>query len=443
MTIPGFRERSRLALERTSVRRAVAVAGDGTVAATRARMAEVDGEELRRRGEAIRAGSIARLDDHLAVLRSSLVRNGATVHDAGSGADARRIVCEIAARAGRRVVKSKSMTTEEVELNAALDAAGLTVDETDLGEWVVQLDGDRPSHVIAPVIHKNREEIRQVLSRRAGRELPDDPEAMTAFARATLREAFLAADVGISGVNFAAADTGTLCLVSNEGNARLTTSLPRVHIALMGVERVVPRFEDLAVLLPLLCAAGTGQRISSYVSLIDGPRRPGEPDGPDEVHVVLLDNGRRAIAGGEFAEVLRCIRCGACQNICPVYRQVGGHAYGGVYSGPIGAVLDPLLRGPAVAGELSKASSLCGACDAICPVRIPLHDLLLRGRAAAVRERRGGRAERAAFAAWSLLWSHPTGYRLTARLGRWAPRWGPLARWCDGRDLPPGAGGRP
>jgi L-lactate dehydrogenase complex protein LldF len=288
--------------------------------------------------------------------------------------------------------------------------------------------------------------VRESLSRVAGRELPDDASELTGFARERLRGAFMDADVGISGANFGVAETGTIVLVTNEGNGRMCTSLPRVHISLMGVERVVPTMDDLAVLLPLVTGAGTGQLITSYVSMISGPRREPEPDGPEEMHVVLLDNGRTALLGTEFEDVLHCIRCGACQNVCPVYRQVGGHAYGWVYGGPIGAVLTPLFRGIADGGELPLASSLCGACDDICPVKIPLHDLLLRLRRVRATDASAPFSERLAADVWAWAWSSPSRYRFAARLAcvsarlvmRFGgpPTGGPLGAWARGRALP-------
>jgi len=447
LTESTFRERARAQLAKPFLRQAVPKATDHTVAALRTRFADHDYEGLRELGRAIRAEAVADLDRYLADLERALVRNGVRVHHAADAREARSLIRSLVREAGgRTVVKVKSMATEEIDLNPALEADGVRVVETDLGEYVVQLDGDRPSHIIAPIIHKTRGEVRESLSRVAGRDLPDDAAVLTGVARAQLRDAFMEADVGISGANFGVAETGTICLVTNEGNGRMCTSLPRVHIALMGVERVVPRLTDLAVLLPLLTGAGTGQLVTSYVNLLSGPRRPGEPDGPEEMHVVLLDNGRRALRGTPYQEALHCIRCGACQNVCPVYRQVGGHAYGWVYGGPIGAVLTPLFRGQHDGGELSQATSLCGACDDVCPVKIPLHDLLLslrRDRAAAGE---APRAERLAVRAWSWAWSWPVTYRLSARLGRWAAlaarrpglarRLPLVGRWAEGRALP-------
>jgi L-lactate dehydrogenase complex protein LldF len=436
-----FESRSREQLAKAFQRRAIPAAVDGTVGHMGAIFADADREGLRDLGQAIRGHAVANAAALVGQLAASLERNGARVHFAADATEANRIVVDICRAAdARRVVKSKSMLSEELELNPALEAAGLDVVETDLGEYIIQLDHDRPSHIIGPAIHKTRGEVHDLFSRVAGSELADDAFGLTDFARGRLRQEFLDADVGITGANFGIAETGTIVLVENEGNARLTTSLPRVHIALMGVERVVPRLEDLGVLLPLLVGHGTGQRISTYVSLVDGPRQAGEPDGPEEMHVVIVDGGRSAVLGTDYQEILQCIRCGACQNVCPVYRQVGGHAYGWVYGGPIGAVLTPLFRTDAPeAAELSQATSLCGACDDACPVRIPLHDLLLRLRRDRAAGSTPGRFERLAYRAWSYTWSVPILYRLSGQLGRVArgplARRGPLSRWTDGRDL--------
>lgn len=448
LTTTTFGERARVQLGKTFLRSAVPKATDHAYSALQARFADHDYEAMRTYAQAIRADTIAHLDTHLAALEAALIANGVVVHHAADAAAARAIICDIVrAVDARRVVKVKSMATEEIALNPALEAVGVEVVETDLGEYVVQLDHDRPSHIIAPIIHKTRGEVRESLSRVAGRELPDDAAALTAFARSELREAFLTADVGISGANFGVADTGTICLVTNEGNGRMCTSLPKVHISLMGIERVLPQMEDLAVMLPLLTGAGTGQLITTYVSMLRGPRRRGEADGPEQMHVVLLDNGRRALRGTPYQEVLHCIRCGACQNVCPVYRQVGGHAYGWVYGGPIGAVLTPLMRGIAAGGELPQASTLCGACDDVCPVKIPLHDLLHGLRDDRVAADAVPRRERLAMEVWSWAWSTPWAYRLSARLG-WAASWvfgrlprslqrrTPLAPWVAGRAAP-------
>src|SRR5438034_3164188 len=272
------------------------------------------------------------------------------------------------------------MTAEEVHLNAALEAAGVEVAETDFGEFIIQLAGERPSHLVAPAVHHTRESIARILSKEVGRDVPDDPQLLAQAGRRLLREKFRTADMGISGANFAVAETGTIVLVTNEGNGRLTTACPRIHVALMGMEKVIPRYEDLPVFVKLLARAATGQSLSVYTTLITGPRRAGELDGPEEFHLVVLDNGRTRILGGPLRESLFCIRCGACLNVCPIYRNVGGHAYGGVYAGPIGAVLTPLYDGLAANHHLPHASSLCGACQAACPVKIQIPEMLIRLR---------------------------------------------------------------
>jgi L-lactate dehydrogenase complex protein LldF len=300
--------------------------------------------EWKDRAAAIRRETLADLDGWLDRLETSLTQLGVHVHRADTPAEAREIVLDIARRHGAtRIAKSKSMATEEIDLAIALEADGRSAVETDLGEYIVQLVHERPSHMITPAIHKTLPQIRDILSAEAGTELPLSREELTAWARARLREEFLAADMGVTGVNFAAADTGTLVLVTNEGNGRFCTTLPDVHVAVMPVEKVIPRFGDLGVLLPLLTSSATGQRLSNYVQMITGPRRTDEVDGPSELHVVFLDNNRRALLGTAYEDMLACIRCGACLNVCPVYRHVGGHAYDSVYSGPMGKVLTPLL----------------------------------------------------------------------------------------------------
>jgi L-lactate dehydrogenase complex protein LldF len=447
LTASGFAERAHEQLAKPFLRQAVPRATDNAVRDLHARFADHDYEGLRERGRGIRARTMADLDGMLEQLAATMAANGVQIHRAADAAEARDHIRRICREAGaRNVVKVKSMATEEIGLNPALESDGLTVTETDLGEYVVQLDGDRPSHIIAPIIHKTRGEVRESLSRVAGRELPDDASELTGFARERLRDAFMDADVGISGANFGVAETGTIVLVTNEGNGRMCTSMPKVHISLMGIERVIPTVDDLAVMLPLVTGAGTGQLITSYVSMISGPRTAAEPDGPEAMHVVLLDNGRRALLGTEFEEVLHCIRCGACQNVCPVYRQVGGHAYGWVYGGPIGAVLTPLFRGIPDGGELPQASTLCGACDDICPVKIPLHDLLLRLRRVSADDPSASVRERMAANIWAWWWSSPVRYRASSRVGgslfRVAMRLGlaarlaPASRWAQGRALP-------
>ncbi|MGI9187710.1 MAG: lactate utilization protein B, partial [Gaiellales bacterium] len=417
----SFRERADQTMARPFARRAIANATDHAASLTWQKFAGVDHDGLRDQGRQIRAHAIANLPDYLDQWINRAEANGTIVHYAADEAEARRIIAGICTQEGiESVVKSKSMASEEVSLNSALEGAGVDVYETDLGEFVVQAMGDRPGHVIAPILHRTKDEVHALFSEMAGEDLPNEAEALTAFARAGLRHAFLTADGGISGGNFLIAETGEVLLVTNEGNGRLTTAVPRVHIALVGIEKLIPRRRDLAVLLPLLTGHGTGQQITTYVTVTGGPRRADEPDGPEQTHVVLLDAGRSALLGGEFEEALHCIRCGACQNVCPVYRQVGGHAYGWVYGGPIGAVLTPLFRGQAEGGEVAQATTLCGACDDICPVRIPLHDLLVglrrqRDAAGAVPRR-----EQIAFALWAAVWSRPRLYRVSTAASRGA-----------------------
>ena len=444
-----FGERAQHTMARPFARQAIAGATDHALELTLERFADVDHEALRDQGRQIRAHAIANLPDYLEQWITHAEANGTIVHFAADEGEARRIVAGICADEGiARVVKSKSMASEEVSLNSALEGAGVDVVETDLGEFVVQAMGDRPGHVIAPILHRTKDEVHALFSELAGYDLPNEAEALTAFARAGLRHAFLTADGGITGGNFLVAETGEVLLVTNEGNGRLTSSAPRVHIALVGIEKVIPRRADLAVLLPLLTGHGTGQQITTYVTLTGGPRRADEPDGPEQTHVVLLDAGRSALLGGEFEEALHCIRCGACQNVCPVYRQVGGHAYGWVYGGPIGAVLTPLFRGQAEGGEVAQATTLCGACDDICPVRIPLHDLLRGLRRQRDEEGQTPRGERIAFALWGALWSRPRLYRASTAASRSllgvlaqadgtvSTRLPGLRRWTSTRDLP-------
>ncbi|HEX2110829.1 MAG TPA: LutB/LldF family L-lactate oxidation iron-sulfur protein [Gaiellaceae bacterium] len=401
-----------------------------------------DVEALRERAREIRTRTIAELDRHLADFERAVRARGGHVHRCTTGDEARDVVVEIARRTGARTAaKSKSMVTEELALNDALEAADVQVVETDLGEYILQLAGEHPVHIVAPAIEKTREEIAALFSQVEGAPVSPELVDLARTARRQLREAFGTADLGITGANFAVAETGSVCLVTNEGNGRLVSSLPRVHVAVMGMERVVPTLAELVVLLKLLARSATGQKLTSYTTLVTGPRRDGEQDGPDELHVVILDNGRTDIRSGRYREMLNCIRCGACINVCPVYRKAGGAAYGPVYSGPMGAVLAPLLAGLERAPDLPHASSLCGACTAACPVKIPLHELLLELRRDRVEERIAPFPERVAFTLWSLAWSRPLFYRVStglARLGRpFGGLLGPGRAWAAGRALPP------
>ena len=395
-------------------------------------------DELRDEASRIRADNLRRLPELLEQWSSKLESRRGSVHWAADASEAVAKVLEITDRHGAQILaKGKSMASEEIHLNDALEAAGREVVETDLGEFIIQLAGETPSHLIAPAIHKDRHDVAELFTEDAGHEIEPDIGDEATYARQRLRRAFIDADIGITGVNFAVAETGTICLVENEGNGRMCTSLPPVHIAIMGMERIVENWAQLDVMLALLARSATGQALSVYTNLITGPRRPGEADGPEELHVVVLDNGRSALRGTEFESALHCIRCGACVNICPVYRQIGGHAYGAVYSGPIGAVLTPLLKeDDPDARELPEASSLCGACTEVCPVRIPLHDLLLRLRRRDAR-RDASTVRRLGFGLWSRAWTTRFGLRLSgtlARRVRRGPGW--LRAWRRYRELP-------
>jgi L-lactate dehydrogenase complex protein LldF len=443
--VPTLRRRTANAVTDPRLRAAVAGAVD-TLSGRRdiayGQLADVAG--LRERARAVKAGVLQALPELLEQLADRLIARGVHVHWARTAEEANRTIVEIARRAGaRRIVKSKSMATEEIELNAALEADGCLVTETDLGEWIIQVAHETPSHIIVPAIHRNRRQVAEALGRVVGGDLSDVPAELAAFARRQLRARFLEADLGISGVNFGVASAGALVLVTNEGNGRLVTSIPKVHVAVMGMERVVDTWAQLDLMLAMLTRAATGQPITTYVSVISGPRQGAEVDGPEEMHLVIVDNGRSAILGTEFTEMLACIRCGACLNVCPVYRQVGGHAYGWAYSGPMGAVLTPLLYKGAGADELPQASSLCGACWEACPVGIPLQDMLLALRRRNASAHTAG-PEQMAWSAWAASWSRPATYRASLRaaslVGRMlgSPRRTPggFDRWSQERNLP-------
>ena len=335
-------------------------------------------EEMRDRARRIRIHTLAHLDEYLLQFAEAVEAAGGHVFFAADAAEAVDHVRGIAERTGsRRIIKSKSMLSEELELNAALEADGREVVETDLGEFIIQIARAHPSHIIAPAIHMTAADIGRLFTEVLGVPFTDDADELNAIARRHLRSHFLHADMGISGVNFGVAESGGVCIVTNEGNGRLTTTAPRVHVALMGMERIVPTNRDLAQMIEILARSGTGQRLSAYTNIITGPRRPGDDDGPEELHVVVVDNGRTRALTGATAEILACIRCGACLNVCPVYRVTGGNAYGAVYPGPIGAVLNPALDGLGPWEDLPYASTLCGACREVCPIRIDIPRMLL------------------------------------------------------------------
>ncbi|MGE5153732.1 MAG: LutB/LldF family L-lactate oxidation iron-sulfur protein [Bdellovibrio bacteriovorus] len=448
----GLRGSIGAALGRERARANIRRAMDGLVAKRlRAFPDASELERLRDQGRDIRAQAVARLPELLVALEARCTANGMQVHWAETGEAANEIVLDILRRTGAgALLKGKSMVSEEMGLNERLAAEGIEPVETDLGELIIQLAGEPPSHIIAPAVHKDRHEIAELFRGR----LPRPPrgegiEDLTAAARGYMRERFRDITAGLSGVNFAVAETGTLCLVENEGNGRLSTTAPEVHIAVMGIEKVIPRLDQLPTLLSLLTRSATGQPITTYVNLISGPRRPGEKDGPRELHLILLDNGRSRIRQDpELAATLRCIRCGACMNHCPVYARLGGHAYGTVYPGPIGSILEPQLQGLGIQGELAEASTLCGACAEVCPVRIPIPRLLNRLRHEAVAGREGSpvagrgarrsRGEARLWALWSWVFANPSRYRSFTRLATALRALQPsrLGPWTRSRTAP-------
>jgi L-lactate dehydrogenase complex protein LldF len=451
----AFKKRIRTALANPALQSALDRNAERRVAGRNQRLAELpQAEQVRDQARAIRQEVLAHLDEYLAEFTANVRARGGQVHRAADAAEARRIILGIAQAAGAAhgpgraplVAKSKSMVSEEVDLNHALTESGARVVETDLGEFIVQLRGEPPSHIITPAVHLRRQDVSALFTERFGLPPTDDVEAMTTLARGELRRVFFGADVGFSGVNFGVASTGALCLVTNEGNGRLCTTVPRVHVALMGLERLVPGPAELEVLLRLLPRSATAQKLSSYVSMLAGPRRLGEPDGPEALHVVLLDNGRTQLLGTELEEALLCIRCGACLNVCPVYREIGGHAYGSVYGGPIGSVISAPLMGEPFA-ELAHASTLCGACRDICPVRIDLPRMLLAVRGQSVEAGQPPAWLKAGMAAFTWAAMRPGRFRLAQRAAAAATRllarqgWvralpAPLDAWTHRRDFP-------
>lgn len=347
-----------------------------------------DFEALQQQGRDIRQDSLDHLADKLETLEKNCLANGIQVHWAEDAAEACQIIAEILQSQGARsLVKGKSMASEEIELNTHLAGLGIDAIETDMGEYIVQLDESTPSHIIMPAIHKTREQIAQLFHERLGKPYTDDVDALIGIGREVLRERFMQADAGLSGVNFAIADEGAICLVENEGNGRMSTTVPPLHIALCGIEKVLSSLQELPPLLELLTKSATGQAITTYINLIRGPRQADELDGPEQVHLVLLDNGRSTMYQDEaLQETLRCIRCGACMNHCPVYTRLGGHAYGSTYPGPIGQVVTPQQKGLKQAGDLVQACSLNGACQDVCPVGIPLPSLIRQLRQDAVEQ---------------------------------------------------------
>lgn len=371
-------------------------------------------------------------------LEANCLSNGMRVHWAADADSACRQIlgiCEAAAPKGSVIVKGKSMATEEIHLNSALAEGGYMPVETDLGEYVVQIDDDTPSHIVTPIIHKSRFDVARSFAREGLGPYTEEAEELTMQARSRLRSYFRSAAIGISGVNFAIASTGRLVIVENEGNNRLSTTAPRVHIAVMGIEKLLPTEEHLPTFLQLLAGSGTGQRLTVYVHMISGPRREDEEDGPEEVHLVLLDNGRSKVLSGPYRSILRCIRCGACLNACPVYRQSSGHAYGHVYPGPVGAVLAPALEGLEEHADLPFASSLCGQCEEVCPVAVPIPDMLLQLRNDAKKHGLGHGPPFEPFAAMAANASRWSGALRMLPLASALPN-PALSAWTDERAMP-------
>src|SRR5687767_8186778 len=394
------------------------------------RVAELDNfEAIRDAAAAIRERALENLDLYLAEFERNATARGAVVHWAETVDDVNRIVCELAAKYGvRKAAKSKSMVTEECALNDALEAAGIEVVETDLGEYILQLAKEPPSHIVAPVVHKTREEVSDLFEERHRRPRTSVIAELTREAREVLRPHFLSADMGITGANFIVAETGSTLIVTNEGNGRMVTTLPRVHVAITGIEKVVPTLEDVATLMRLLPPHGTGQTISNYISVTTGVKGEADRDGPGHFHVILLDGGRSGLIGGDLQPMLRCIRCGACMNHCPVYQSVGGHAYGWVYPGPMGSVLTPSYVGLENALDLPNAATFCNQCGVVCPVKIPLPDLMRKLRERQFERRLRPWTERMALAAWAWTAARPRMYAMMTTL---AAR---LLAWMGGAD---------
>ena len=379
-------------------------------------------DQLREAARAIKDHALDHLDLYLEAYEKRVVASGGEVHFAETASDAREIILGICRRAGARTVtKGKSMISEEVGLNEHLQANGIEAIETDLGEYIVQLRGEVPSHIIAPAVHVNMDQVAEDFRRvhvhlPADRDLADPP-SLLAEARGVLRERFLAADVGITGANFLVAETGSSIIVTNEGNGDLTQILPRIHIVIASIEKIVPTLEDAATILRLLARSATGQDMSVYTTISTGPRRPEDPDGPEEYHVVILDNGRTAMLGTEYQEMLRCIRCGACMNHCPVYHSIGGHAYGATYPGPMGQVLDPAIFGLAATHDLPNASTFCGRCESVCPMMIPLPKLMRHWRDKEFERGLSPATQRFGVRFWAFFAARPRLYRIATRMG--------------------------
>jgi L-lactate dehydrogenase complex protein LldF len=452
-TSHAFNDNARIALADRQLQQALSGLKGGLVAQrTKARANLPEFEALRDQGRDLKNHVLANLDAYLEAYEKNATANGAHVHFAPTAADARDIILDICRKANARLVtKGKSMISEEIGLNGHLEKAGLEVAETDLGEYLVQIRGETPSHIIAPAIHLTQAQVeqdfRRVHTSLAKDRVLQDPATLVGEARQILRQKFLAADVGITGANFLIAETGSSVIVTNEGNGDLTQSLAKTHVVITSLDKLVPTLEDVSTLIRLLARSATGQEISTYTTFSTGPRRAGDPDGPENYHVVILDNGRSELLGTEFREVLRCIRCGACMNHCPVYNAVGGHAYGWVYPGPIGSVLTPAFIGVKEAGPLPNASTFCGKCEDVCPMKIPLPKLMRHWREAEFKSGDVAGAYKYGLKAWAYIAQRPRLYHALCGLGipalalfgrrRGSFKWLPFAGgWTKHRDLP-------
>ncbi len=457
LTAQNFKANAKVALADPQLQRALRhVRSNFIDKRAKAAAALPEFEQLREHGRAIKDHALSHLDLYLEAYEARVTAAGGHVHFAETGEDARRIILDICRSAGARTVtKGKSMISEEIGLNEHLAENGIVPVETDLGEYIIQLRGEMPSHIIAPAVHVNQDQV-EADFRRVHTHLPADRDlseatSLLAEARTILRDRFLHADVGVTGANFLIAETGTSVIVTNEGNGDLTQILPRIHVVIASIEKIVPTLEDVSTILRILARSATGQEISVYTTFSTGPRRPEDPDGPEEYHVVILDNGRTAMLGTEYQEMLRCIRCGACMNHCPVYHQIGGHAYGATYPGPMGQVLDPAIFGLKETHDLPNASTFCGRCESVCPMMIPLPKLMRHWREREFERALQPATQRWGLKAWTFFATRPALYRLATRIamkalgnlgserGRFSSL--PLAGgWTRHREMPAPAG---
>lgn len=425
-----------------------------TIGSNRQKMVDELGhwEDWRDRAAQIRDHVLANLDAYLYQLSEKIEQHGGHVFFAQTKEEASQYILNIAKeKKAKKIVKAKSMVTEEIGLNPVLENAGINVIETDLAEFILQQAKDAPSHVVVPAIHKNRAQIRQIFHDKLGYNGSDTPEEMTRFVRQNIRDDFFTADIGITGCNFAVAETGSVCLVTNEGNARLSTTLPKTHIAVMGMERIAPTFKEVDILITMLARSAVGLRLTGYNTWLTGPKENDNVDGPEDFHLVIVDNGRSKIIGSEFKDILRCIRCGACMNTCPAYRHIGGQGYDSIYPGPVGAVLTPLLGGYKDFKNLPYVCSLCTACDSVCPVKIPLSNLIKKHREVMVEQGITPTTERNITRVFNYVNRHPMLWKVGMNMGAHATKWfikegkaplniGAIKAWTEARNLPEGDG---